>query len=74
MVKRHIREIRDGEDNNIVIITVQFEKWEYAKLVRLAERRRSTVEDVLRGFAQSCQPDGGGWTHPASYRGPKHGP
>lgn len=46
-------------------INVDFTDEEHAKLEKLAEFRKMSIEECLRNFAQSCQPGGSGWRHPS---------
>jgi hypothetical protein len=46
-------------------LCVSFTQKEYDNLVQLAERRAVSPETILRRFAATCQPLGGGWAHPS---------
>jgi hypothetical protein len=45
-------------------IMVIFSAYEYEKLRKLAARRNISIKEVLRYFAQSCNPDGDHWKSP----------
>jgi len=54
-------------------ITVELTEYELGKLEALAKRKgenekghKGTVQECIKRFAQTCQPDGDGWRHPAS--------
>ena len=55
-------------------LTIKLTDAELSRLKRLAAaktkttngRRIVTVQDCVREFARTCQPDGGGWIQPGS--------
>lgn len=49
-----------------VSIIVKLTRKQHDKLLRLAKARGSlTMQDCIRDFIDTCQPEGGGWVHPA---------
>ncbi len=42
-----------------VKVVIEFEGTEYERLKALADSRQQSVDDCLRIFARSCQPNGG---------------
>lgn len=55
----------------MIEVKIRMTKAELAKLEELAKaqtttKKTYTVQDCIRSFAQTCQPGGSGWMHPAS--------
>ncbi len=56
----------------VELTQVEFERLQELAAAQTAMRRKKklnapeiTINDCVRGFARSCQPNGGGWEHPA---------